>query len=156
MTQHQASIRWSRRPEEPFADLKYSRAHVWQFDGGATVAASSAPGSVPLPYSKAENVDPEEAFLAALSSCHMLTFLYLAAKQQFVVDSYEDTAIGVMARNANGRLGISRVTLQPCIAFGGAKRPDDEAVRRLHHLAHEECYIANSVSCEVQIAGSWK
>ena len=155
MSEHQARIRWARGPEEAFIDARYSRAHTWQFDGGVTVPASSAVSSVPLPFSKAENVDPEEAFVAAVSSCHMLTFLYLAAKEKFVVDSYDDEAVGRMTRNAQGRLAITLVQLRPHVVFAGATRPDEACVRRLHRAAHEECYVANSVNSQIEIGGSW-
>jgi organic hydroperoxide reductase OsmC/OhrA len=155
MSEYQARIRWNRQPNERFVDSRYSRAHSWEFDGGLTVPASSAVSSVPLPYSKAENVDPEEALVAAISSCHMLTFLYLAGKEQFVVDSYDDLARGSMTRNAQGRMAVTSVQLAPKIAFSGAKAPTGVDVDRLHHAAHEECFIANSVLTEISVAGDW-
>jgi organic hydroperoxide reductase OsmC/OhrA len=155
MSEYQAQIRWARQPDERFVDSHYSRAHSWQFDGGVIVPASSAVTSVPLPYSKPENVDPEEAFVAAISSCHMLVFLYLAAKQKFVVDAYDDLAIGQMTRNSKGRLAITRVQLAPSITFSGAVAPTAADVEQLHHAAHEECYIANSVLTEIVVAGDW-
>jgi organic hydroperoxide reductase OsmC/OhrA len=156
MSEHQAQIRWQRRPEERFVDSRYSRAHTWEFDGGLTVPASSALSAVPLPYSKAENVDPEEALVAALSSCHMLTFLYLAAKEKLVVDSYEDLARGTMGRNSHGRMAVTAVQLNPRIRFSGARSPTQADIDRLHHAAHEECFIANSVLSEISVAGSWE
>lgn len=153
---YEARIQWQRAPGEAFTDLRYSRAHSWKFDGGVEVPASSAPSSVPLPYSKPENVDPEEAFVAAISSCHMLVFLYLAAKEGLVVDSYDDAARGVMERNAQGRLAVTRVVLNPSLITSGPKRPTDEGVRDLHHRAHAECYIANSVTSEITVTGSWQ
>jgi organic hydroperoxide reductase OsmC/OhrA len=111
---------------------------------------------VPLPYSKAENVDPEEALVAAVSSCHMLTFLYRAAKSGFVVDSYDDVAVGTMEADCRGRQSITAVALAPNIVFSGCKQPSNEDVGRLHHEAHEECYIANSVRSEITVAGSWQ
>lgn len=155
MSAHQARILWTRRPDESFVDSRYSRAHLWEFDGGVTVPASSATSSVPMPYSKAENVDPEEAFVAALCSCHMLTFLYLAAIERLVVDRYDDLAVGTMTRNSAGRLSMSRVRLAPEIGFSGTVPPTDALIDRLHHAAHEECYIANSVRTEVIVAGTW-
>ena len=155
MSEYQARIRWQRQPGERFVDSRYSRAHSWEFDGGVTVPASSAVSSVPLPYSKAENVDPEEAFVAALSSCHMLTFLYLAAKEKFIVDSYDDLALGTMTRNEKGRLAVTSVRLAPKIAFSGPSAPTEEDVRRLHHAAHEECFIANSVLTAISVEGTW-
>ena len=155
MSNHQAHIQWKRQPDERFVDLKFSRAHTWQFDGGVTVPASSAPTAVPIPYSKPENVDPEEAFVAALSSCHMLTFIWLAGKDQFVVDSYDDLAIGHMSRNDQGRMAVTTARLEPKIVFSGEKSPTDEDVARLHHAAHEQCFIANSVLTQISVGGSW-
>ncbi|HVW69205.1 MAG TPA: OsmC family protein [Steroidobacteraceae bacterium] len=153
---YEARIRWQRAPAEAFTDLKYSRAHTWIFDGGVEVPASSAPSSVPLPYSKAENVDPEEAFVAAISSCHMLVFLYLAAKQGLIVDSYSDNASAVMQRNAKGKLAVTEVVLNPALVISGTQHPTDEDIRDLHHRAHEECYIANSVTARITVTGSWR
>lgn len=151
MHEYKAAVSWKRGSGEAFTDNKYSRAHSWSFDGGVTVPASSSPLSVRLPFSKPDAVDPEEALVAALSSCHMLTFLYLAAKAGFVVDSYADDAVGVMTKNARGKLYVSSVALRPRIAFSGAKRPREEDLAELHHKAHEECYIANSVLAELTI-----
>ena len=156
MSEYQARVRWTRQSTEKFVDSRYSRAHTWDFDGGVTVAASSAVSSVPLPYSKPENVDPEEAFVASISSCHMLTFLYLAGKDGYVVDAYDDSAVGLMTQNESGRLAVTRVQLRPTILFSGARKPSDEDVDRLHHRAHEECYIANSVRTEIIVAGTWE
>jgi organic hydroperoxide reductase OsmC/OhrA len=156
MAEYQAQILWQRRRDEPFVDSRYSRAHQWKFDGGVVVPASSAVHSVPLPYSKPENVDPEEAFVAAISSCHMLTFLHLAAKSRFVVDSYEDHAVGTMTADSRGRQSITAVVLAPQVRFSGTHEPNGEIVGRLHHEAHEECYIANSVRAEISVAGDWR
>jgi organic hydroperoxide reductase OsmC/OhrA len=155
MSEHQAHIQWQRKPDERFVDLRFSRAHTWKFDGGQVVQASSAPTAVPVPYSKPENIDPEEAFVAALSSCHMLTFIWLAAKDKFVVDSYDDPAVGHMSKNAQGRLAVTSVRLEPKLVFSGEKTPTNEDVERLHHGAHEQCFIANSVLTEVTVGGSW-
>lgn len=155
MSEYQARIRWNRQPDERFTDSRYSRAHSWEFDGGVTVPASSAVSSVPLPYSKAENVDPEEALVAAISSCHMLSFLYLAAKEKFVVDSYDDLALGTMTRNAKGRMAVTSVKLAPRIVFSGGRAPTGADIDRLHHAAHEECFIANSVLTEISVGGDW-
>ncbi|HUN25152.1 MAG TPA: OsmC family protein [Steroidobacteraceae bacterium] len=155
MSEHQARIRWTRQSAEKFTDGRYSRAHLWEFDGGVAVPASSAVSSVPLPWSKAENVDPEEAFVAALSSCHMLTLLYLAAKERFVVDSYEDLARGTLSRNEQGRMAITAVELAPRIVFSGSKSPTAADIERLHHAAHEQCFIASSVLTTISIAGEW-
>ena len=148
--EYTATVSW-KRDGAVFTDLKFSRAHHWNFDGGITVQASSSPLSVRVPFSKAEAVDPEEALVAALSSCHMLTFLYLAAKRGFVVDSYDDGAVGVMTKNDRGKLFVSKVALRPRIVFSDAKQPSDADLADLHHHAHEECYIANSVLAEVVV-----
>jgi organic hydroperoxide reductase OsmC/OhrA len=149
--EYKATVSWKRGSDEAFTDIKFSRGHEWSFDGGVTVPASSSPLSVKLPFSKADAVDPEEALVAALSSCHMLTFLYLAAKQGFVVDSYDDDAVGVMTKNERGKLFVSKATLRPRIAFSGAKQPSAAQLDELHHHSHEECYIANSVLTEVVV-----
>lgn len=156
MAEYEALIVWHRRSDEPFLDLRYSRAHSWKFDGGVIVPASSAVHSVPLPYSKAENVDPEEALVAAISSCHLLTFLYVAAKARFIVDSYEDRAVGTMAKDSRGRLAITTAVLAPKVVFSGARAPSDADVTQLHHEAHEQCYVANSVRTEIKVAGEWQ
>jgi organic hydroperoxide reductase OsmC/OhrA len=143
VSEHVADVSWARGDAE-FTYQTYSRDHVWRFDGGVTVAASANPA-----YLGSEaNVDPEEAFVAALSSCHMLTFLTIAAKKRIVVDSYDDHAVGQMERNDAGRLAITRVVLQPEVGFAGDE-PDADTLRRMHHLAHEQCFIANSVTTEV-------
>lgn len=149
--EYRATVAWKRSESEPFTDNKYSRGHVWSFDGGVTVPASSSPLSVRLPYSKADAVDPEEALVAAISSCHMLTFLFVAARAGFVVDSYVDDAVGVMTKNERGKLFVSKTTLRPQIAFSGAKQPSQAELDQMHHHAHEDCYIANSVLTEVVI-----
>lgn len=156
MSEHQARIRWRRRDDEKFVDSRYSRAHEWEFDGGVKVPASSAVSSVRVPYSKPENVDPEEALVAAISSCHMLSFLYLAAKEGLVVDDYDDVAVGTLARNEQGRLAVTAVRLAPRIDFSGARAPIQAEIDRLHHRAHEECYIANSVRTAITIESEWK
>ena len=156
MSEYQAQIVWHRRDDEAFVDRKYSRAHSWTFDGGVVVPASSAVHSVPLPYSKAENVDPEEALVAAISSCHMLSFLYVAARAKFVVDAYDDVAVGTMSKDARGRQAITTVVLAPKIVFSGAHEPTDALVEKLHHEAHEQCYIANSVRTEISVSGQWR
>lgn len=132
-----------------FLDNKYSRKHVLRFDGGIEVAGSSSPHVVPAPLSAIDAIDPEEAFVASLSSCHMLWFLSLAAKNGFVVDCYHDSAEGKMENNEHGKLFISVVTLRPEVVFSGEKRPSQNEHENLHHLAHEECFIANSVKTKV-------
>ncbi|HYS48728.1 MAG TPA: OsmC family protein [Xanthobacteraceae bacterium] len=151
--EYRAQVLWTRG-DAAFLDNRYSRGHVWRFDGGVEVPASSSPHSVPLPLSRADAVDPEEAFVAALSSCHMLFFLYFAAKAGFVVDRYEDAAVGVMSKNERGKFFVSKVTLNPSVAFTGAKQPTDADLGEMHHRAHEECYVANSVRSEVVIGAT--
>ena len=150
MSEHTATIRW-QRGDADFTAGKFSRVHTWTFDGGATIEASAAPSVVPAAYTSASAVDPEEAFVAAVSSCHMLTFLYFAYKQGFQVDSYEDEAVGAMTKGENGVPWISTVTLRPKIVFGGDKKPTAEQEQRLHHDAHEKCFIANSVKSDVKV-----
>jgi len=151
--QYQAEVGWIRG-DARFTDGRYSRAHVWRFDGGIEIPASASPSVVPLPLSMPAAVDPEEAFVAALASCHMLFFLSFAAGGGFVVERYQDTATGVMTKNDHGKLFISKVTLNPAIVFAGAKRPSAADIDALHHRAHEECFIANSVKTEVIVAPS--
>ena len=150
MSEHRAHVEWERGPLEAFTDHRYSRRHVLRFDGGAEVAGSSSPHSVPLPYSDASAVDPEEMFVAALSSCHMLWFLSLAARAGFQVQHYTDEAVGTMARRDDGRVAVTTITLRPRVAFGGTRRPSAAEFEALHHHAHDECYIAQSVACAVQ------
>ena len=150
MSEHKATVRWKLESGD-FLKGRYSREHTWTFDGGITVPASPSPGVVPVPYSNPAHVDPEEAYVAAISSCHMLTFLYVAMRQGFVVESYEDDAVGVMQKNEGGAIWISAVTLNPRIAYGGEKRPSADDEERLHHLAHEQCFIANSVKTEITV-----
>jgi organic hydroperoxide reductase OsmC/OhrA len=146
---HTATIRWENGAAD-FLSKRYSRAHSWTFDGGIVVPASSSPHVVPVPMSDASAVDPEEAFVAALSSCHMLWFLDIASRAGYAVDRYEDAADGHMGRNAAGKLVVDVVTLRPRARFAGARLPDAAALGALHHEAHEECFLANSVRCEVR------
>jgi len=150
MSEHKATIRWQRSGPD-FLKGRYSREHTWTFDGGVTVAASPAPSVVPAPWSNPAGVDPEEAFVAAIASCHMLTFLWLASKQGFQIDRYDDEAVGTMTKNERGVLWVSRVTLRPQIAWSGEKQPRAGEIEHLHHEAHEQCFIANSVKTEVAI-----
>ncbi len=146
MSEHRASLAWSRDGIE-FTFDTYSRNHRWNFENGAVVEASAAPdfkGDV-------DRVDPEEGFVASLASCHMLTFLAIAARKRFVVDTYEDRAVGVMEKNSEGKLAVTRVVLRPEISFGGEKQPDESEIHRMHELAHEHCFIANSVKTEIRI-----
>jgi organic hydroperoxide reductase OsmC/OhrA len=145
-----ATILWQRGAQS-FTDNRYSRGHTWAFDGGTVVPASSAPSSVRVPLSREDAVDPEEALVASVSSCHMLFFLSFAAREGFVVDRYEDAASGVMMPNAAGKLFVSSVTLAPRITFSGPKRPAAADIARLHERSHEECYIANSIKAEVVV-----
>lgn len=147
---HTATIVW-RRDGQAFTDRRYSRAHVWQFDGGVTVPASSSPSVVRVPLSREDAVDPEEALIASLSSCHMLTFLDFAARAGLRVDEYRDVATAAMAKNAKGKWYVSKVTLAPEITFSGDKLPDETLLADLHHKSHEECFIANSVLSEVVV-----
>jgi organic hydroperoxide reductase OsmC/OhrA len=149
MAEYVATVRWERHGEK-FTDNRYSRAHQWEFDGGVTVPASSSPHVVKLPLSKADAVDPEEAFVASLSSCHMLFFLSLAAREGFVIDSYVDQAIGYLEKDDRGRLVMSRVVLRPKIAYAGAS-PSPEQLASLHDRSHHECFIANSVKTKVTV-----
>ena len=151
MHEYRVSIRWNRGGAR-FTDLRYSRSHEWAFDGGAKVPASSSPKVVPLPFSVPEAVDPEEALVASASSCHMLSFLYFAARAGYVVDSYLDEPVGEMHKNEAGKQAITRITLHPRISFSGDQRPGSDELRALHHQAHGECYIANSVRCEIVVA----
>lgn len=151
--EYTATVHWTRGEGEAFSDNRYSRGHSWSFDGGITVPGSASPSVVPLPLSREDAIDPEEAFVAAVSSCHMLTFLSIAAKKRFVVDRYEDKALGVMTPNEKGKLFVSKVTLDPVIEFSGDKRPTPEQIADMHHLAHKECFIANSVLTKIVVAG---
>jgi len=145
MSEHKAIVHWNRR-DTPFTAKEYTRDHVWKFDGGSEVHASAAPqylGNDAL-------VDPEQAFVASLSSCHMLTFLAVAARDGFVVDDYRDEAVGMMERNAEKRIAITRVVLRPEISWGG-EAPDQEKLDKLHEKAHKHCFIANSVTTKIQV-----
>ena len=149
MAKYTSVVEWSR-DGAAFTDNRYSRGHRWLFDGGIEVPASSSPHSVPLPLSVAAAVDPEEAFVASLSSCHMLWFLSIAAKRGLVVDSYRDEAVGVLGKDASGKLAMTRVTLRPDVRFSGDPRPTADEVAALHHEAHEVCFIASSVKTDVR------
>jgi len=149
MATHTAEVIWTRAGQN-FLDNGYSRKHVLRFDGGIEVPGSSSPHVVPLPFSAAEAVDPEEAFVASLSSCHMLWFLSFARKRGFVVEEYHDAAEGVMEQDSRGKTMISVVTLRPAVTFSGGKQPGPGELDALHHQAHEACFIANSVKTEVR------
>jgi organic hydroperoxide reductase OsmC/OhrA len=149
MSQHKATISWKRKGPD-FLLGKYSREHTWTFDGGVTVPASPSPAVVPVPWSNPANVDPEEAYVASISSCHMLTFLHLACGKGFMVDSYDDEAVGVMAKNEKGVPWVAEVTLHPRIVYG-VKQPTPAEAEQLHHTAHEQCFIANSVKTRIVV-----
>jgi organic hydroperoxide reductase OsmC/OhrA len=151
MSTYTATISWSRG-EQAYTDGKYSRAHTWRFDGGIEVPASSSPHVVRPPMSDEAAVDPEEAFIASLSSCHMLFFLDFARRAGLRVDSYVDEAEGIVAKDAQGRMAVTVVTLRPRIGFSGEKQPTAQELDSLHHKSHEACFIANSVRTEVRIA----
>ena len=150
MSAHVATISWKRGAQE-FADGKYSRAHMISFDGGVSIAGSSSPSVVKLPLSKEDAADPEELLIAALSSCHMLTFLDLARRAGFVIDSYDDTAEGKMGKNAKGAIAVTQVTLRPKIVWVDGAAPSAEQLHDLHHRSHELCFIANSFAGEVVV-----
>ena len=146
MTEHKATVRWQR--ETPDFDYKtFDRTHVWDFPGGQSLQGSSAPEYSGNP----EYVDPEEGLVAALASCHMLTFLAIAALRGFTVDHYEDEAVGMLGKNPQGRMMITRITLNPRVVFGGGKAPDAKTLAAMHHKAHENCFVANSLLTEVLV-----
>lgn len=142
---HHATIEWSRTGED-FTYDAYTREHRWRFGGGSSIRASAAPDY----KGDASLVNPEEAFVGALSSCHMLTFLALCAKKKFVVDRYTDEAVGELGKLPNGRLAVTKVTLRPKVVFAG-EAPAPEALHDLHEKAHHHCFIANSVTTEVSV-----
>ena len=149
MSEYAVAVSWHREGAV-FSDGRYSRGHIWQFDGGQVVEASASPHIVPLPMSIESAVDPEEAFIASLSSCHMLFFLSIACKRGFVVEDYVDDAVGVLEKNEDGVIAMTRVTLRPAIRFGGDKQPSSQEFNDMHHESHEECFIAQSVKTEVR------
>ena len=149
MAEYSADLLWERG-EQPFTDNRYSRRHVLRFDGGVELPGSSSPHVVRVPMSDPAAVDPEEMFVASLASCHMLWFLGIAAQRGFCVDRYADAATGVMARDAAGRMAMTVVTLRPDVRFSGARLPTPEEIAAMHHDAHAECFIANSVKTDVR------
>ena len=153
MSIYTAKITWKSDSAEGFAKNQYTRGHIWEFDEGVRVPASSSPHSVRVPYSVEAAVDPEEALVAAASSCHMLSFLYVAAKKGFNIESYEDEAVGEMTATDTGKQWISKITLDPQIVWAGDKNPTTEELAEMHHAAHELCYIANSIRSEIVISG---
>ncbi len=146
-----ATVTWQRDPSAKFTDQRYSRRHDWSFDGGVSVAASSSPLVVPVPMSAADAVDPEEALVASVSACHMLWFLYAAAKRGFIVDEYVDDAAGTMGKNAEGKTAMTRIALRPRVTFSGEKQPSEQDLHQLHEVAHKECFIANSLKTEIVV-----
>lgn len=150
MHEHKATIHWQDTGPD-FLKGRYSREHTWTFDGGATIPASPSPSIVPTPWSNPAHVDPEEAFVASIASCHMLTFLWFAAKDGFAAATYDDEAIGTLAKNERGAMWINTVTLRPRIAWASGKLPTSADLERLHHCAHEECFIANSVKTTITV-----
>jgi organic hydroperoxide reductase OsmC/OhrA len=146
MSEHKISLEWKRATPD-FQYQTYNRDHTWKFDGGHGMQASAAPAYLGNP----KNVDPEEAFVASLSSCHMLTFLAVACKRKFVLDEYTDEAVGHMEKNAEGKLAITRVTLKQKLKFSGDKQPTAEEIDEMNHAAHDQCFIANSVKTEVTV-----
>jgi organic hydroperoxide reductase OsmC/OhrA len=154
MTKHTALVEWTTDGGK-FTDNRYSRAHQWRFDGGAVVPASSSPHVVRVPMSDPAGVDPEEAYVAALSSCHMLWFLSIAAQDGYVVSAYRDAAEGTMANNDAGNEVVAHVLLKPAVTFSGEKAPSDEVLADLHHRAHQACFLANSVKTVIEVNGSW-
>jgi organic hydroperoxide reductase OsmC/OhrA len=150
MSTYTAKISWKNDSPETFTKNRYSRGHTWSFDGGIKVPASSSPHAVRVPYSVENAVDPEEALVASAASCHMLTFLWIAAKKGFLIESYGDNAVGEMTKNEHGVEWISKITLDPQIVWGD-KTPTSEELAELHHAAHEQCYIANSIKSEVVV-----
>ncbi|MEQ1439838.1 OsmC family protein [Fontimonas sp. SYSU GA230001] len=148
---YHAIVHWQRAADEVFTDGRYSRGHRWRFDGDLEVPASASPQIVPPPHSVAAAVDPEEAFVAALASCHMLFFLSHAARAGFVCERYEDAAVGTMGRDVDGRIAMLGVRLRPRITWGGSRQPDAAAVARLHERAHHDCFLARSVRCPVVV-----
>ncbi|MEO6457897.1 MAG: OsmC family protein [Chloroflexia bacterium] len=151
MMPYNVRISWKKNASEAFVDNKYSRSHTWTFDGGIELAASASPHVVPPPLSNESAVDPEEAFVASLSSCHMLWFLSLAAEKNYIVESYEDNAEGALGKNEEGKLAMTRVSLRPMVSFGNTHTPSQDQIDELHHLAHEKCFIANSVKTKITV-----
>lgn len=152
MVTYTAKITWKSDSPEEFTRNKYTRGHSWSFDGGVVVPASSSPHAVRLPFSVEKAVDPEEALVAAASSCHMLSFLWVASRKGFTVESYEDDAVGEMTKNDDGKEWVSTITLEPTIVWVG-DAPNSDQLAELHHEAHELCYIANSIKSQIVVKG---
>ena len=152
MSTYTAKISWKNDSPDTFTKYRYTRGHKWTFDGGIEVPASSSPHSVRIPFSIEEAVDPEEALVAAASSCHMLSFLWVAARKGFNIETYVDDAVGEMTET-DGKQWITKITLDPRIEWSGDPRPTSEEIAHMHHEAHEVCYIANSIKSEVVVKG---
>jgi organic hydroperoxide reductase OsmC/OhrA len=150
MSEHRATVRWEQSGG-PFAKRQYSRAHSWSFDGGVTVPAAASPSAVPAQFTDASAVDPEEAYVAAIASCHLLSFLPLAALAGFEVLRYDDEAVGRMTKNEAGKFWVSEVELHPRITWAEGKAPSAQQLAELHHRAHDDCYIASSVRTEIRV-----
>jgi organic hydroperoxide reductase OsmC/OhrA len=150
MSKYTAKVIWTR-DGQTFTDNRYMRSHVWEFDGGETVRASSSPQVIPAPLSDPTAVDPEEAFVAAISSCHMLLFLSIAAKKGFIIEKYEDMAEGVMGKDRDGKPAFTDVILRPRVTYKNGSSHEEKTDRELHHLAHQECFIANSVKSKIRV-----
>ncbi|ELR72607.1 OsmC/Ohr family protein [Fulvivirga imtechensis AK7] len=148
---HYAKIQWQKQSAESFTDGKYHRGHQWQFDGGIHLKASSSPEVIPVPMSDASAVDPEEAFVAALCSCHMLFFLSIAAGKKYIVEEYTDAAEGIMNKDASGRMAMDQVVLNPVVKFSGNHFPDKQQLAAMHEQAHSRCFLANSVKTKIII-----
>lgn len=146
MSEHKITLNW-QKTSDSFSYKEYNREHTWTFKNGLNVEASAATGYLGSP----DCVDPEEVFVASLSSCHMLTFLAIASMQRFDIASYVDEAVGIMAKNTEGKMAITEVTLKPQIEFVGDNRPTAEQIAQMHHKAHEQCFIANSVKTEIKV-----
>jgi len=149
-----ASIFWKKKETESFTDNKYSRGHTWVFDGGVELPASASPQVVPLPMSDESAVDPEEAFVAAISSCHMLFFLSIAASRNYIIETYDDQAEGIMSKNEHGQMVMGDIILKPKIVFSGTTIPTAEQIAELHNSAHHKCYLANSIKSTIKIIQS--
>jgi organic hydroperoxide reductase OsmC/OhrA len=151
MALYTATVSWTCPVSPPeFIAGKYSRGHRWAFDGGVDIPASASPSVVPLPWSDSAGVDPEEAFVASLSSCHMLTFLWIAAQKKHAVTAYHDIAEGRMSKNSEGRIAVTLVTLRPLVTFAADVLPSRDEIDAMHHQAHDACFIANSVRTEIR------
>lgn len=147
---HQATIQWNRTGPD-FLERRYSREHTWTFDGGAVVSASPSPCVVPVPWANPQFIDPEEAYVASVSSCHMLWFLHMAVDAGFIADSYRDEAVGIMTKNEEGIPWMSRITLHPRVIWSGERTPTALEEENLHHEAHRRCFIAASIKTEVLV-----